>query len=87
MNHVTPVVCIKHGCVIHPKTVTFGGTDLDVDWLQKVECNDNCPKKQLTKTRILVSFVHCKISAAFFVAPREAKKVQIFSVAYKFCPK
>jgi hypothetical protein len=49
MNYNTPVLCIKHGCVIHPKTVTFGGTDLDVDWLQKVECNDNCPKKQLTK--------------------------------------
>ena len=39
-----PVLCKKHNVVINPAPVSFGGPDVDVEWLEKVECNEDCPK-------------------------------------------
>ena len=39
-----PTLCKEHSCVIHPAQVQFGGADVDVDWLEKVDCNEDCPK-------------------------------------------
>ena len=36
------VVCKEKGIVVNPRMVTFGGADLDVEWLDKCDCKDNC---------------------------------------------
>ena len=37
-----PLLCKVHGRVINPKSTTFGGLDLDVEFLDKCECEGEC---------------------------------------------
>ena len=41
------VVCREKGVVVNPKMVTFGGADLDIEWLNKCDCEDTCELKSL----------------------------------------
>jgi hypothetical protein len=42
MNINTPLLCKERGRVINPKHTTFGGLDLDVEFLDKCECEGTC---------------------------------------------
>ena len=46
MNTNTPlyrmILCKERGRVINPKHTTFGGLDLDVEFLDKCECEGTC---------------------------------------------
>jgi hypothetical protein len=44
-----PVLCKKHGTVINPTTSNSSGVDSDIDWLEKVECNECCGKWESKK--------------------------------------
>ena len=33
-------VCREKGSVIHPRHTTFGGCDIDIEWLPKCNCID-----------------------------------------------
>ena len=44
-----PVLCKKHGTVINPATSNSSGVDSDIDWLEKVECNECCGKWESKK--------------------------------------
>ena len=40
------VVCRKTGTVINPQMITFGGADVDVEWLNKCDCEGTCEREK-----------------------------------------
>ena len=42
-----PLLCKEYGKVINPKFTTFGGLDLDVEFLDKCECEGKCDYDEL----------------------------------------